>query len=66
MTDARRLKDEHWICSEHAISRWLLAGTTVSGEHLRVRGCDLFDLAPDERIRWLEEDGSLSGAARFE
>lgn len=43
--------DEHWVCGEHAVSRWLLSGTTTSGEEVRVRGCDVFDLAPDGRIR---------------
>jgi hypothetical protein len=28
----------------------LLTGTTPEGEQVRVRGCDLFDLAPDGRI----------------
>jgi hypothetical protein len=49
--DAHYVEDEHWICGEHAISKWLLTGTTVAGEQLRVRGCDLFDPAPDGRIR---------------
>jgi ketosteroid isomerase-like protein len=44
-------EDEHWTCGEHAVSRWLLTGTSTAGEHIRVRGCDLFDLAPDGRIR---------------
>ena len=44
-------EDEHWVCGDHAVSRWLLTGTTTSGEKVRVRGCDLFDLAPDGRIR---------------
>ena len=44
-------EDEHWACGDHAVSRWLLTGTTTAGEVLRVRGCDLFDLAPDGRIR---------------
>jgi ketosteroid isomerase-like protein len=43
--------DEHWVCGDHAVSRWLLTGTSTSGEKVRVRGCDLFDLAPDGRIR---------------
>ena len=43
--------DEHWACGEHAVSRWLLTGTTPDGVAVRVRGCDLFDLAPDGRIR---------------
>ena len=44
-------EDEHWTCGEHAVSRWLLTGTTTAGERVRVRGCDLLDLAPDGRIR---------------
>jgi len=44
-------EDEHWTCGDHAVSRWLLTGTTTAGEKVRVRGCDLFDLAPDGRIR---------------
>lgn len=43
--------DEHWSCGDHAVSKWLLTGTTASGQTVRVRGCDLFDLAPDGRIR---------------
>lgn len=43
--------DEHWVCGDHAVSKWLLTGTMTSGETIRVRGCDLFDLAPDGKIR---------------
>jgi len=43
--------DEHWICGDHGVSKWLLAGTRPSGERVTVRGCDLFDLASDGRIR---------------
>jgi ketosteroid isomerase-like protein len=44
-------EDEHWVCGDHAVSRWLLTGTSTTGEKVRVRGCDLLDLAPDGRIR---------------
>jgi ketosteroid isomerase-like protein len=43
--------DEHWVSGDHAVSTWLLTGTRPSGERVTVRGCDLFDLAPDGRIR---------------
>jgi len=43
--------DEHWLLGDHAVSRWLLSGTTTAGEEVRVRGCDLLDLAPDGRIQ---------------
>jgi hypothetical protein len=44
-------EDEHWTCGSHAVSRWLLTGTSTAGQSIRVRGCDLFDLATDGRIR---------------
>ena len=49
--DVHYSEDEHWTCGGHGLSRWLLTGTTTAGEQIRVRGCDLFDLAPDGRIR---------------
>lgn len=48
--DVQYGEDEHWVCGEHAVSKWLLTGTAVTGEQVRVRGCDLFDLAPDGRV----------------
>jgi ketosteroid isomerase-like protein len=51
LPDVHYGEDEHWVCGEHAVSTWLLTGTTMAGEQLRVRGCDLFDLAPNGRIR---------------
>jgi ketosteroid isomerase-like protein len=51
LPDVHYGEDEHWVCGEHAVSKWLLTGTTLAGEKVRVRGCDLFDLAPDGRIR---------------
>ncbi len=50
LPDVHYADDEHWLCGDHAVSKWLLTGTSVSGEHVTVRGCDLFDLAPDGRI----------------
>jgi ketosteroid isomerase-like protein len=43
--------DEHWSCGDHGVSRWLLTGTTPERDKVQVRGCDLFDLADDGRIR---------------
>ena len=50
LPDVHYGEDEHWSCGRHAVSRWLLTGTSAAGESVRVRGCDLFDLAPDGRI----------------
>ena len=51
LPDVRYDEDEHWVCGERGVSRWLLTGTTTSGESVRVHGCDLFDFAPDGLIR---------------
>jgi ketosteroid isomerase-like protein len=51
MPDVHYGEDEHWACDSHAVSRWLLTGTSTAGERIRVRGCDLFDLGPDGRIQ---------------
>lgn len=48
--DVHYSDDEHWLCGDHAVSKWLLTGTAATGERICVRGCDLFDLAPDGKI----------------
>ena len=50
LPDVHYAEDEHWLCGDRGVSRWLLTGTTNEGEHVRVRGCDLFDLADDGRV----------------
>ena len=42
--------DEHWTCGRHAVSKWLLTGTTTAGEPICVRGCDLFDLTAEGKV----------------
>jgi ketosteroid isomerase-like protein len=51
LPDVHYGEEEHWVCGDHGVSRWLLTGTTTDGQEVRVRGCDLFDLAEDGRIR---------------
>ena len=51
LPDVHYAEDEHWLCGDHAVSKWLLTGTTPGGEQVRVHGCDLLDLADDGRIR---------------
>lgn len=43
--------DEHWVCGDHAVSRWELTGTTRDGRHLRVRGCDLWEFRDGACVR---------------
>ena len=42
-------EDRHWVCGNLGVSEWTLTGTTVSGQHLEVRGVDLLEFA-DGRI----------------
>ena len=35
--------DRHWVSGDRGCSEWLLTGTTVQGERIEVRGCDLFE-----------------------
>lgn len=52
MTTTATLEDLLAAFNDHDLDRitWLLTGTTPSGETVRVRGCDLFDLDKDGRI----------------
>ena len=51
LPDVHYADDEHWVCGDRGVSRWLLTGTTPQGAQVRVRGCDLLDLTPDGRVR---------------
>ena len=51
LPDVHYSADEHWSCGEHAVSKWLLTGTSPTGERVVVRGCDLFDIDSNGRIR---------------
>src|SRR5690348_16886694 len=44
-------EDRHWVCGDRGVSEWLLTGTTTSGQHLRVRGCDLWTFSEGKVIR---------------
>lgn len=45
--------DRHFISmsGDRGVSEWLLTGTTISGEKVEVRGCDLFEFSEDGKIR---------------
>lgn len=49
--DVRYSDDEHWVCGDHAVSQWLLTGTTQDGRSLNVRGCDLLQFRDGACIR---------------
>ncbi len=43
--------DRHWVCGDFGVSEWTLTGTTVNGEQLAVRGCDLLEFADGKITR---------------
>ena len=44
-------EDTHWVAGNRGCSEWLLTGTTVKGERIEVRGCDLFEFRGDKIVR---------------
>jgi steroid delta-isomerase-like uncharacterized protein len=44
-------EESHWVSGDRAVSEWLLTGTSSSGESIRVRGCDLFEIRDGKIIR---------------
>jgi steroid delta-isomerase-like uncharacterized protein len=36
-------EDRHWTCGNRGVSEWTIRGTQRTGEHIEVRGCDLFE-----------------------
>ena len=41
--DSRYGDDRHWTCADRGVSEWTISGTQPTGEHIEVRGCDLFE-----------------------
>lgn len=37
-------QEEHWAEGKMGLSRWVLTGTSVDGDRIEVRGCDLMQL----------------------
>lgn len=43
--------DRHWTCGDRGVSEWTIRGTTVTGESIAVRGCDLFEFTDGQISR---------------
>jgi ketosteroid isomerase-like protein len=43
--------DSHWLSGDRGVSEWTLTGTTTDGEHLRLRGCDLWTFRDGQVVR---------------
>jgi hypothetical protein len=39
--------DVRWVCGDKGVSEWVLTGTTISGERIKLRGCDLWQFRGD-------------------
>ena len=46
--DVRYTDDSHFVASDRGVSEWLLSGTTVDGEKIEVRGCDIWTFRGDK------------------
>ena len=40
--DVRYQEDDHFVAGDRGASEWTLRGTTVDGQRLEIRGCDLW------------------------
>jgi ketosteroid isomerase-like protein len=43
--------DRHWVAGDRGCSEWLLTGTSVQGERIEVRGCDLWEFKDGKIVR---------------
>ncbi len=41
---------DHFACGDRGVSEWTISGTTVDGERIDVRGCDLWTFGDDGQI----------------
>jgi steroid delta-isomerase-like uncharacterized protein len=39
--------DDHFVSDNRGVSEWTISGTTVDGERIEVRGCDLWTFGDD-------------------
>jgi ketosteroid isomerase-like protein len=49
--DVQYQEDEHFVAGDRGASEWTLQGTTVDGERLEIRGCDLWTFRDGQIIK---------------
>jgi ketosteroid isomerase-like protein len=49
--DVRYQDDDHFVSGDRGASEWTLSGTTVDGERLEIRGCDLWTFRDGQVIK---------------
>ena len=42
--------EDHFACGDRGVSEWTISGTTVDGERIEVRGCDLWTFGDDGQV----------------
>jgi SnoaL-like domain len=42
--------DGHFTCGDRGVSEWTITGTSVEGERIEVRGCDLWTFGEDDTL----------------
>ena len=42
--------DDHFACGRRGASEWTISGTTVGGDRIDVRGCDLWTFGEDGKL----------------
>ena len=49
--DVRYQDDAHFVDGDRGASEWTLSGTTVDGERIEIRGCDLWTLRDGQVVK---------------
>lgn len=49
--DVRYQEDEHFVSGDRGVSEWTLRGTTVDGQRLEIRGCDLWTFRDGQIVK---------------
>jgi ketosteroid isomerase-like protein len=49
--DVRYGNDDHFVAGDRGASEWTLSGTTVEGQRIEVRGCDLWTFRDGKVVR---------------
>jgi hypothetical protein len=50
ISDVHYGDDDHFACGTRGASKWTIRGTTVDGERIEVRGCDLWTFGDDAKL----------------
>ena len=51
LPDVHYSDDRHWSSGSMVVSEWLLTGTRLDGEKVRVRGCDHYEFRDGKIVR---------------